>query len=267
MNKKLLTIAFVLLACVSFAQSNYHTPYDPGAARNTLSNVTPATGRAALGLGTMAVATSTDYVATSALALRLDTTNASFSGDIGVTGRSQLTTVDILDTLSHHTPLTTGVRQRRDLIAAIFPTTASGTATAALSIDIPDVGTSRAGAYTFRFTGFAGNNAISNVSTQNGGMGYSGVFTVIIDKIPTTLTISPVVDVYKTAGVTSAMGNRTVTNVVMTASATNLLSVDVLFEISCGGSDTATPVIVGECELISSTAFPPTITVKEGVRP
>jgi len=84
--KKLLTIVLVLLACVSFAQSNYHTPYDPGAARNTLSNVTPATGRAALGLGTMAVATSTDYVATSSLAERLDTTNASISNNLDVAG-------------------------------------------------------------------------------------------------------------------------------------------------------------------------------------
>jgi hypothetical protein len=86
MNKQLLTIAFVLLACVSFAQSNYHTPYDPGAARNTLSNVAPATGRAALGLGTISTKAATDYVATSALALRLDTTNASISNNLDVAG-------------------------------------------------------------------------------------------------------------------------------------------------------------------------------------
>lgn len=56
MNKKLLTIAFVLLACVSFAQSNYHTPYDPGAVRKTDQ------------------------------ALRLDTTNASISNNLDVAG-------------------------------------------------------------------------------------------------------------------------------------------------------------------------------------
>ena len=87
-------------------------------ADTSLSNVVPATGRAALELGTMAVATATDYVATdtftghtdatgasvhglgtistkadtdyvatSALALRLDTINASFTGDIDVVGK------------------------------------------------------------------------------------------------------------------------------------------------------------------------------------
>jgi hypothetical protein len=76
--KKLLILLLLLVTSVTWG-SDWVNPYDPCAARNTLSNVTPATGRAALGLGTMAVATATDYVATSALALRLDTVNASVS--------------------------------------------------------------------------------------------------------------------------------------------------------------------------------------------
>jgi hypothetical protein len=90
---KKLIFLLVLLTTASYG-ADYHTPYDPGAARNTLSNVTPATGRAALGLGTMAVATSTDYVATSALALRLDTTNASISENLDVTGDVGAATVN-----------------------------------------------------------------------------------------------------------------------------------------------------------------------------
>jgi hypothetical protein len=105
MNKKLIVIVFLLWSsayCV-FGQANQWGPYDPGAARNTLSNVTPATGRAALGLGTMAVATSTDYVATSALALRLDTTNASISENLDVAGNAGAATLGI----TGHSTLTT----------------------------------------------------------------------------------------------------------------------------------------------------------------
>ena len=118
-NTRLIVIVVFLwaLAAVAFGQANQWGPYDPGAARSDLNNVAPSTGRAALELGTMAVATATDYVATdtftghtdavgtavhglgtistkadtdyvatSALALRLDTVNASFTGDIDVTG-------------------------------------------------------------------------------------------------------------------------------------------------------------------------------------
>jgi hypothetical protein len=90
--KKLFTLLLVLITCsVSAIDMG---PYDPGAARDSLSNVTPATGRTALGLGTMAVATSTDYVATSALALRLDTTNASISNNLDVAGNVGAATVN-----------------------------------------------------------------------------------------------------------------------------------------------------------------------------
>lgn len=87
-NTRLIVIVFSIwvLTAVAFGQANQWGPYDPGAARNDLSNVTPATGRAALELGTMAVATATDYVATSSLAARVDTINASFTGSIDVTG-------------------------------------------------------------------------------------------------------------------------------------------------------------------------------------
>ena len=116
--KKLILLLFVLSTTLCLAQgADIFSSYDPTAARKNLSNVTPATGRAALGLGTMAVATSTDYVATdtftghtdatgasvhglgtistkadtdyvatSSLAARVDTVNASFTGDIDVTG-------------------------------------------------------------------------------------------------------------------------------------------------------------------------------------
>jgi len=87
-NIRLIVIVFSIwaLTAVAFGQANQWGPFDPGAARSTLSNVDPATGRAALELGTMAVATATDYVATSSLAARVDTINASFTGDIDVTG-------------------------------------------------------------------------------------------------------------------------------------------------------------------------------------
>ena len=118
-NTRLAIIVVFLwaLTAVAFGQANQWGPYDPGAARSTLSNVAPATGRAALELGTMAVATATDYVATdtstghtdatgasvhglgtistkadtdyvatSSLAARVDTINASFTGSIDVAG-------------------------------------------------------------------------------------------------------------------------------------------------------------------------------------
>lgn len=61
--------AFIALLIASVALAAYGDqptfgPRDPGAARQDLSNVTPATGRSALGLGTMAVEAKTDYVAT-----------------------------------------------------------------------------------------------------------------------------------------------------------------------------------------------------------
>jgi hypothetical protein len=85
MNKKLIVIVFLLwsLAYCAFGQANQWGPFDPGALRNDGSNASSAaTVRDNLGLGTMAVATSTDYVATSALALRLDTGNASFTSRV-----------------------------------------------------------------------------------------------------------------------------------------------------------------------------------------
>lgn len=92
--KKLILLLFVLSTTLCLAQgADIFSSYDPTAARKNLSNVTPATGRAALGLGTMAVATATDYVATSSLAARVDTVNASFSGDIDVIGDVSAATV------------------------------------------------------------------------------------------------------------------------------------------------------------------------------
>ena len=69
--KKLITLLLVLITCsVSAIEMG---PYDPGAARKT-------------DLGTMAAEAATDYVATSSLAARVDTVNASFTGDIDVDG-------------------------------------------------------------------------------------------------------------------------------------------------------------------------------------
>lgn len=66
--------AFIALIIASVALAAYgdriggngpeFMPRDPGAARKNLSNVDAATGRSALGLGTMATEASTDYVAT-----------------------------------------------------------------------------------------------------------------------------------------------------------------------------------------------------------
>jgi len=124
--KKLILLLFVLSTTLCLAQgADIFSSYDPTAARSDLSNVAPATGRDALELGTMAVATATDYVATdtftghtdatgasvhglgtistkadtdyvatSALALRLDTVNASFTGDIDVVGDVGAATVN-----------------------------------------------------------------------------------------------------------------------------------------------------------------------------
>lgn len=76
--KKIILLLVLITSLVSGAEFN--NPYDPGAARSTLSNVTPATGRAALGLGTMAVATSTDYVATDTFIGHADATGSSVHG-------------------------------------------------------------------------------------------------------------------------------------------------------------------------------------------
>lgn len=128
MNKKLIVIVFLLWssAYCAFGQANQWGPFDPGALRNDGSNAssavtvrdnlglgtmavatstdyvatdtftahTSATGTAVHGLGTMAAEAATDYVATSALALRIDTGNASFSGDIDVTGDVGAATVN-----------------------------------------------------------------------------------------------------------------------------------------------------------------------------
>lgn len=65
--------AFIALIIASVALAAYgdraggspeFMPRDPGAARKNLSNVDAATGRSALGLGTMATEAKTDYVAT-----------------------------------------------------------------------------------------------------------------------------------------------------------------------------------------------------------
>lgn len=137
MNKKLIVIVFLLWssAYCAFGQANQWGPFDPGALRNDGSNASSAaTVRDNLGLGTMAVATSTDYVATdtftghtdatgasvhglgtistfastdyvatSSLAERLDTANASFSEDIDVDGDVGAATLGI----TGHSTLTT----------------------------------------------------------------------------------------------------------------------------------------------------------------
>jgi hypothetical protein len=109
---KKLILLLVLLTTASYG-ADYHSPYDPGAARNTLSNVTPATGRAALGLGTISTVNSPVPVAnggtgktTAAEALaalggaslngsstvNFTAKNASFTGDIDVAGKVKATT-------------------------------------------------------------------------------------------------------------------------------------------------------------------------------
>lgn len=77
--KKLFTLLLVLIACsVSAIDMG---PYDPGAARKS-------------DLGTISTKAATDYVATSALALRLDTTNASISENLDVAGNVGAATVN-----------------------------------------------------------------------------------------------------------------------------------------------------------------------------
>jgi hypothetical protein len=77
--KKLFTLLLVLIACsVSAIDMG---PYDPGAARKS-------------DLGTISTKADTDYVATSALALRLDTTNASISNNLDVAGDVGAATVN-----------------------------------------------------------------------------------------------------------------------------------------------------------------------------
>lgn len=97
MNKQLLTIAFVLLACVSFAQSNYHSPYDPGAVRKTDQ------------------------------ALRLDTTNASISNNLDVAGDVGAATVNGVVPLTINTVATITVDSQVGVV-----TSATGTATYAI---------------------------------------------------------------------------------------------------------------------------------------
>jgi hypothetical protein len=142
MNKKLIVIVFLLWssAYCAFGQANQWGPFDPGALRNDGSNASSAaTVRNNLGLGTMAVATSTDYiatdtftghanatgsavhglgtistkadtdyVATSALALRLDTTNASISKNLDVAGNVGAATLGV----TGHSTLTTASATR-----------------------------------------------------------------------------------------------------------------------------------------------------------
>jgi hypothetical protein len=133
--KKLFTLLLVLIACsVSAIDMG---PYDTGAARksdlgtmaaeastdyvatDTFTGHTGATGSSVHGLGTIATFASTDYVATSSLAERLDTGNASFSGDIdvtgdvgaatlGVTGHSTLTTASATAITISGTPIEIG---------------------------------------------------------------------------------------------------------------------------------------------------------------
>lgn len=60
----ILLAALLIVAAAAYSDQVLFSPRDPGAARKNLSNVTPATGRAALELGTMATEAKTDYVAT-----------------------------------------------------------------------------------------------------------------------------------------------------------------------------------------------------------
>lgn len=60
----ILFCALFAVSVAAFSEQPSFGPRDPGAARQNLSNVDAATGRSALGLGTMAIEASTDYVAT-----------------------------------------------------------------------------------------------------------------------------------------------------------------------------------------------------------
>lgn len=75
--RKLLILLLVLWASTVCAQVQVSSPFDPGAARKDFSNVSRAVGLSALGLD-----------------LRLDTVNASFTGDIDVTGDVGAATVN-----------------------------------------------------------------------------------------------------------------------------------------------------------------------------
>lgn len=63
-------------------------------ATDTFTGHTDATGASVHGLGTISTKAATDYVATSSLAARVDTVNASFSGDIDVVGDVGAATVN-----------------------------------------------------------------------------------------------------------------------------------------------------------------------------
>ncbi len=78
---------------------------DHGAARLDLSNVVPATGRDALELGTMAVATATDYVATDTFTGHTDATGASVHG-LGTISTKAATDYVATNTFTGHTGAT-----------------------------------------------------------------------------------------------------------------------------------------------------------------
>lgn len=72
--------ALFAVSVAAFSEQPVFGPRDPGAARQNLSNVDAATGRSALGLGTMATEASTDYVATGTFTGHTDATGAAVHG-------------------------------------------------------------------------------------------------------------------------------------------------------------------------------------------
>lgn len=76
----LITLAIVSLAFAAYGDQPVFSPRDPGAARDDFSNVDPTVAFEALGLGTIAGAPATDYVATGTFTDHTEATGISVHG-------------------------------------------------------------------------------------------------------------------------------------------------------------------------------------------
>lgn len=211
---KKLILLLVLLTTASFG-ADYHSPYDPGAARSDLNNVTPATGRAALELGTMAVATATDYVATSSLAARVDTINASFTGDIDVAGDVGAATVNGVAPL-------TAAEKTQALVGGYFVSatqaasqtfTTGGYAVASFAAELSDIsGSFAASAYTAVASGVYNVTVsieIANPATEGHG--------IALKLYKNGVAIAPIIGYCLRAGTTTTTQKTFAISVLLTA--------------------------------------------------